>query len=275
MTIVALVALGCKTGDRAEVNSNTTNPVNTKANSKPSTSATPSTTSADENSGYAVSTAAPGGKDIPAPTAGNGQIWGQVMFNSKPVEKIEAKLCEKLMSFMLQCTGKTYKAVTDAEGTFLIKDVPPGEYGGLIVKVFTTNFYVYEASMGGIAKKYKIEADKTFFMNDTNLFKNDLKPLTPKAGSRVGGSDIEFSWQEYPDAEYYTLSVSWAGKDYKTAPLTSERVEATSYKLDKTLEDGEYYLYLNAFNTNNEKLAQSPSAYKFSVKGGTAAPAAK
>lgn len=276
--LMLLVALGCKLPQSTST-TNTNTAVNTAT--KPAKSGSPAMppTTTDENSDVAISTAAPGGKDIPTPASGMGQIWGQVMYNSKPVEKIEVKLCENLSTLGgLRCDGKSFKTVTNASGEYLIQNVPPKTYGGVIVKVFNSNFYVYEATQFGLAKKYNVEADKTFYVNDTNLFKDDLKPMTPKAGSKVSGDGTEFTWAAYPDAAYYKLSVVWAGKDFKSAPYLNERVDGNTFKADKPIEPGTWYFQLEAYNDQDQKLSQSKRDYKFTIDGAVApatAPPAK
>lgn len=274
--IPLFVAFGCKMGDKG--NSVPSNAPANRANTNTATVKTPTTTTSDsDDSGYAQSLEPPVGKTIPEPASGMGQVWGQVMFNSKPVEKIEVRLCEKLTTILgIDCTGKTYKTSTNADGEYFIQNVPPGEYGGLIVKVFTSNFYVYEASsFGSIAKKYKIEAGKTFFVTDSNLFKNDLKPLTPKAGSKTPSQGLQLTWAEYPDAEYYEVSLMWAGKEYKSSTVVNEHVEGTNYSPTEPLEDGTYYYWLTAFNSDGKKIAQSSREYKITITGGSPPAAAK
>jgi hypothetical protein len=51
-----------------------------------------------------------------------------VFFNEKPAADIEEKLCEKFSRFLSGCSGETLIAKTDANGEYLIKDVPPGIY---------------------------------------------------------------------------------------------------------------------------------------------------
>jgi hypothetical protein len=43
-------------------------------------------------------------------------VPGKVLYNSKPVENIEVKLCETFSQFLGGCSGKTYTARTDKGG---------------------------------------------------------------------------------------------------------------------------------------------------------------
>jgi hypothetical protein len=281
LAILAMVALGCMGNCKPDketgfnFNSLTTN---TNSNGKAANTGNkkmPETTSSDSNSGFAISDTAPSGKDIAAPASGTASVWGTVKFNSKPSEKIEVKLCETLNSFNMQCGGKNFKTTTNADGEFLITNVPAKEYGGLIVKVFNTNFYVFEAGLAGIPKKYKIEADKIFYVNQTNLFKGDLKILNPKNNSKSPAENLELKWQDYEGATYYKLNLTWSGKEYKASPYVAEKVEGSSLIVDKPLDDGEYWLSVDAYNADDIKIATSPTPHKIKITGGAAAAPSK
>src|SRR3954470_23474494 len=70
------------------------------------------------------------------PAAGTGNIQGKVLYNGKPVPNIDVKLCEKFNRFFGGCSGKTFAAKSDADGDYVIANVPPMSYEGLTVRVF-------------------------------------------------------------------------------------------------------------------------------------------
>src|SRR3982074_1634818 len=76
------------------------------------------------------------------PAAGTGNVQGKVLFNGKPVENIEVKLCETFNRFLGGCDGKTYTARTDKDGVYVIANVEPKTYEGLLARVFDTDSYV-------------------------------------------------------------------------------------------------------------------------------------
>src|SRR6478672_10379024 len=47
------------------------------------------------------------------PAPGTGNVQGKVLYNSKPVENIDVKLCEKFSRYLSGCGGQTYTARTD------------------------------------------------------------------------------------------------------------------------------------------------------------------
>jgi hypothetical protein len=206
-------------------------------------------------------------KEKPAP--GTANVQGKALYNGQPAAGVEVKLCEKFNRFLGGCGGQTFTAQTDAAGEYLIKDAPPGDYEGLIVKVFDTDYYIFATSGVVSSAKYRLEEGRTFFAPDTNLYKQDLKLTNPKAGSKVAPSGIEVKWEQYPDAAYYKLSVhadssSGAKADYD---YINRRVDGLSFPLDKPLAPGTYTVRVEAYNGADNKLSQSPNDIKFTVAG--------
>jgi hypothetical protein len=202
------------------------------------------------------------------PAAGKGNVQGKVLYNGKPAAGIEVKLAEKFNQYIGGPGGQVFTTKTDSAGEYLIKDVPPRIYEGLLVKVFDTPYVVFATSGIVSNAKYKIEEGKTFFAPDTNLFKSDLKLLSPKAGAKIGPSNIEVKWAAYPDAAYYKMSVH---ADSSTGAKTEydyigKRVDGLSYVLDKPLSPGTYSCKVDAYNGNDIKLSESSSDIKFTVK---------
>jgi hypothetical protein len=254
----AIFMQGCKSS--RDGNSNQTVGANT---STPKTTTSPAKPDADGTISSGT------GTEKEKPAAGKGNVQGKVFYNEQPVEGIEVKLCEKFSQYLGGCNGETFTAKTDANGEYLIKNVPPRIYEGLIAKVFNTNYYVFATSGIVQSAKYKVEEGQTFFAPDTNLFKSDLKLLNPKAGSKIGGSNIEVKWESYPDAAYYKFSIY---ADSSTSAKTeydyiNKRVDGLSYALDKPLAPGSYTCKVQAYNGHDIKLAESASDIKFTVTG--------
>lgn len=259
----AIFMLGCNKSSN-EVSSNQTTSPNVSNTGTTKTTPTP----ADADADGVISSAT--GVEKEKPEQGKANVQGKVFYNEKPVEGVEVKLCETFSQYVSGCGGQTYTTKTDSAGEYLIKNVPPKIYEGLIVKVFNTNYYVFATSGIIQSAKYKVEADKTFFAPDTNLFKSDLKLLNPKAGAKIGGSNIELKWDAYPDAAYYKFSIyadtsTGAESNYD---YINKRVDGVSYTLDKPLAPGEYSCKVTAYNGNDIKLADSPDDIKFTVTGG-------
>lgn len=208
-----------------------------------------------------------GGVEKMKPAAGTGNVQGKVLFNSKPAENIEVKLCEKFSRYLSGCGGQTLTARTDKDGEYVITNVPPKTYEALTARVFDTDSYVFATTgLAGISSaKYDVVADKTFFVTPIHLFKSDLKTLSPKAGSKVSADGLELKWDAYPDAAYYKFS-TYADDSSITSPHINERVEGTSFSVSKPMPKGTYRFQVTAFNKEDRKLAESSSDVKFTVQ---------
>lgn len=200
------------------------------------------------------------------PTPGTGNVQGKVLYNGKPVENIDVRLCETFSRFLRGCGGKIYNAKTDKDGDYVITNVPPKEYEGLTVRIFDTDSYVFATSgIAGIAAtKYNVEADKTLFVNPTHLFKGDLKLVNPKAGSS-SAQDVEFTWEAYPDAAYYKLTLT-PDNHLSESRYVNQRVDGTSFKATRPLEKGGYRWKVEAFNSSDRKLSESSDDITFTVQ---------
>lgn len=265
----SIFAVSCaKTADNSTA---TTNANSAKSNSTAS-SATPATVKTDD--GFVPSES---GTEKAKPESGKANVQGKVMFNGKPVEGIEVKICEKFARYVGGCSGETFTSKTDANGEYVIASVAPKIYESILVRVFNTKNYVFATQGFGIsAAKYKIEADKTFFAPETNLFKDDLKVQNVKPNAKIDATNFELKWDAYADAAYYKVSF-FAKEPTVTSPYINEKVEGSSLKLEKPLPTGEYNLKLEAFNANDVKLADTGDFIKVNVSGGaaSAAPANK
>jgi hypothetical protein len=261
LLLAAALLSGCKSS--TQVNSNqTAQPGN--ANTAAANTATTPVKPAED--GIIASGT---GVEKEKPSAGKANVQGKVFYNERPAAAVEVKLCETFNRYFGGCGGETFQTKTDSGGEYLIKDVPPRTYEGLVVKVFDTPYYVFATSGIVQTAKYRIDEGQTFFAPDTHLFKNDLKLLTPKAGAKTGASNIEVKWDAYPDAAYYKFSIfadssSGAKTEYD---YINKRVEGVSYVLDKPLSPGEYTCRVEAYNANDIKLSQSADDIKFTVTG--------
>ncbi|HEV2801679.1 MAG TPA: hypothetical protein VGW12_14490 [Pyrinomonadaceae bacterium] len=207
-----------------------------------------------------------GGVEKQKPAPGTGNVQGKVLYNSKPVENIEVKLCEKFNRFLGGCDGKTYTARSDAGGEYVITNVEPKVYEGLLARVFETDSYIFASTgVAGLSSaKYEVTADKTLFVSPTNLFKSDLKLTNPKAGAKVSAENLQLKWDAYPDAAYYKFSV-FSQEPSIPAPYVNERLEETSFAVDKPLQKGTYRWQVEAYSSADRKLAESGDDIKFTI----------
>jgi hypothetical protein len=257
LLLLATLLLGCKMSKESSTNrSANSNAAPAKSRDEP--------TKVNEDGTIASGT----GTEKEKPEPGKGNVQGRVLYNEKPAANIEVKLCEKFNQFFGGCGGQTFITETDQNGEYLIKNVTPRVYEGLLVKVFDSNYFVFATSGIVQTAKYKIDADETFFAPDTSLFKSDLKLVSPKASAKVAANNIEFKWEPYPDAAYYKLSVyadtdSGAKAEYD---FIGRKIEGESFTTDKPLTPGTYNIKLEAFNANEVKLSESSKDNKITVQ---------
>lgn len=256
LVLVSLITVGCGSGAEKADNSGQPPKANKEAVQPNKDGTIPSGT----------------GTEKEKPAAGKAHVQGKAFFNEKPAVGVEVKLCKTFSQYMSGCGGETFTAKTDDAGEYLIKDVTPGMYEGLTVQVFDTPYYVFATSGIISAAKYNIEDGKTYFAPDTHLFKNDLKLVSPKAGSKVAATGIEVKWDAYPDAAYYKYSIH---ADTSSGAVTeydyiNKRVDGTTASLDKPLTPGNYTAKVDAFNANDRKLSQTSQDMKFTVTGAAA-----
>ncbi|MBD1909494.1 MULTISPECIES: hypothetical protein [unclassified Leptolyngbya] len=201
------------------------------------------------------------------PAIGTGNVQGQVFYNEKLVENIEVKLCETFNQFVGGCDGKSYTAKTGKDGYYVVKNVEPRTYQALLTRVFNTDSYIFATTgVAGIsATEYNVTADKTLFIDPTNLFKVDLKLVNPAAAAKVSAQNLELRWDAYPDAAYYRFSI-YPEDVSVTANYINERVEGTSFALDQLLPKGTYRWVVEAYNSNDQKLAESADDIKFTIQ---------
>lgn len=262
LIVLAVMLLGCKAAQNLAGNENANGSGNTATTTR--TNSNTATTVQNEDGTIPSGT----GTEKEKPAAGKGNVQGKALFNEQPAVGVQVKLCKTFNRFMGGCKGETFTTKTDDAGEYLIKNVPPGVYEGLTVQVFNTPYYVFATSGFVSAAKYNIEADKTYFAPDTNLFKNDLKVVSPKMNAKLGPENIEVKWDAYPDAAYYKLSV-YADTGTGAEPpydFIGRRVEELSIVIDKPLKPGSYSVRVDAYNASDHKLAQNGTDVKFSVK---------
>lgn len=206
------------------------------------------------------------GAEKASPKPGKANIQGRIFYNGQPVANNEVKLCLEPNMYS-DCIGEKHIARTDADGVFLLADLEPKIYKALFIRVFETRDYIFVGRLGFIPQKIKTEADKTFFVALTNLFKTDLKIENPKPKSSVDAQNFEMKWNAYPGAAYYLLELMAYSTRVKY--LDGARTETTGYKIETPLINDDYRLRIQAYNSYGLKLAQNGDGTEFSITNGT------
>src|SRR5688572_5579219 len=102
--ITALSLTSCTDGNKSSQSANSSSATQPDATSSPVT----------------TTTSAEAGIEKIKPAPGTGNVQGKVLYNSKPAENIEVKLCETFSQYLGGCGGKIYTARTDKNGEYVI-----------------------------------------------------------------------------------------------------------------------------------------------------------
>jgi hypothetical protein len=196
------------------------------------------------------------------PTDGFGNAQGRVLWNEKPAADIKVTLCETI-SFISGCSGKTYTARTDKDGSYTVDKVPPSEYS-LAIQVFDTDNFVYPTNGVLSAAKFKVKQGETLNIRATNLYKTDLQILSPKAGEMVKTGVPKLTWKPYNGAANYEINLMGTGGGAMSQNLKSS---STSIAPEKPLLNGSYQWEVVARNANGIKIASTSTATPFKVTG--------
>jgi hypothetical protein len=199
--------------------------------------------------------------DIQPPKTGKGNVAGRILWNSKPAEGIEVTMCKDFNIFS-GCKGREYKETTNADGFFVIRDAEPGEYS-LVVKVFKSDKYLYFTSGIGItAKKHTVTENETEKLGEQNIYKLDLKVTAPKSESVLKNSRPTINWDAYPEAAYYKVTLRPESGDNV---FYEKKIEDTSLNTDVDLADCKYNFKIEAYNSEDAKIAEANDDLKFIV----------
>ena len=80
----------------------------------------------------------------------------------------------------------------------------------------------------------------------------------------MSGQNLELQWEPYPAAAYYKFTL-YPDDHQITPPYMNERVEAASFKVNKQLEKGTYRYTVEAYNSDDRKLSETPDDIRFTI----------
>ncbi len=192
-----------------------------------------------------------------------GNLEGKIFYGSEPLVKHQVKLCTKFDPYWSGCGGKTYKARTDKYGRYVIKDLKPGVYEGLLMRDANNRGWIYTTGSFGIGNAtITIKEGKTTFWGKTQSFKNVLKITSPKRNKTIPAQGAKFTWKEHPGTARYTLKVNeeFSMKrptDYDYHYKTYDNIEGTEFEIPDTLHNkSKYKISLEAYDDHGNKLAE-------------------
>lgn len=197
-----------------------------------------------------------------SPATGTGGVYGRLLWNGKPVEGIQIKLCEEI-KFFGGCQGSEYPAVTDSYGVYAILNVPPREYG-LTYRALDADNWYYVTSGVLNAKDFEVPADQMVNVGDHNTVRVDVNITSPKEDDRLTIARPTLTWDPYPEAAYYELSfLSGRGG----VMVGSKKLTTTTYTLDRDLQTCDYSFSIEVYNAQEIMIAENDGWRNFKVAG--------
>jgi hypothetical protein len=200
---------------------------------------------------------------VPEPDPGMANVVGRILWNGQPAEELGLLLCEDLV-MLVGCGGAEYDSRTDAEGVFLFRNVAPGEYT-LVVESFGGDHWLLVTSdLESDAGRYAVPADQTLHIPDYSIYRFDLILTYPGEGESVADGKPELTWEPYPDAAYYRVSIR---REDGSDILAGEKTETPSIIPAVDLAPGAYVWQVEAYNASDTKIAEHDGEARFTVVG--------
>ncbi|WP_420628138.1 hypothetical protein [Candidatus Leptofilum sp.] len=193
------------------------------------------------------------------PAEGKGNVFGEIRWNGRGAEGYEVKLCQDFSSFS-GCGGEELIRETDSDGQYLFEDIAPGIYA-LSVKVDNEN-WLYVSSGILSSAEFEVEAGKTLTIGIQDIFKLNVKLEEPRNGSKVAGEEVLLNWQDYPDADYYKVTMY---PDEGDAILIDKRANESSMRADLLPVSCGYRWSVEVFNSDRIKIAETAEDFDFVV----------
>ncbi|WP_420644610.1 carboxypeptidase-like regulatory domain-containing protein [Candidatus Leptofilum sp.] len=194
------------------------------------------------------------------PAEGKGNVFGEIRWNGDGAADLEVLLCADFSSFS-GCGGEEFLTTTDEDGQYLFEEVDPGVYA-LSVRVFNSDDWLYISSGILSSAEFEVEAGKTLTIGIQNIFKLDVKLQDPPNGSKVAGEEVLLDWQDYPNAEYYKVTMYPNEGD---AVLIDKRSNESSLRADLLPVSCGYRWSVEVFNSDRVKIAETAEDFDFVV----------
>lgn len=194
------------------------------------------------------------------PADGKGNVFGEIRWNGAGAAELDVLLCADFSSFS-GCGGKEFLTTTDENGQYLFKDVDPGVYA-LSVRVFNSDDWLYISSGILSSAEFEVEGGKTLTIGIQNIFKLDVKLEEPRNNGKVAGEEVLLNWADYPEADYYKVSMY---PDEGDAILFEKRSNESSLRVDLLPVSCGYRWSVEAFSSERIKIAETAEDFDFIV----------
>jgi hypothetical protein len=146
------------------------------------------------------------------------------------------------------------KTVTDESGTYRFVGIPPGEYVLGVNGWHNSEAAIEPFQTSCSGRPYSLAARQAF-QNDSTLIKKDLV-VTGPAGTEIVLPPVPtFTWEAYPDAAYYEVSIFRREPSYE-ATIYGQRTTNTILQAPVELGVGmRYGGWVYAYNARGTPIA--------------------
>jgi hypothetical protein len=160
----------------------------------------------------------------PGQTLSTSTIKGSITWRKSGAGGITVLLCGTIFEDLINgfsCAKQYAKTVTDGDGNYVFKDLKPNDYKA-DSKEFVSytpvaqidgspSTYFYWKSSGGLGLRSSDsihpDPEKTYQVNPIEIYKNDVKLVSPAQNEKIRDHRPAFMWEEYPEADRYSVSL--------------------------------------------------------------------
>ena len=205
----------------------------------------------------------------PPPLPGKSTIEGVVLRDSdgSAVSGAIVLLCRDAV-LGAGCWPKVGETMTDANGRYSFRDIPPGEYLPGVQVSKQAVFLMQKQTLGKViseAVKYAAGPGRILVASDLRLDREPEKLEDPpvKLVYPVGSASISdprptLKWEPIAGAKYFAALTQVDGEKTSDVPLTDhpfQEIETNSITVRQDLDDGLYEWVVYASVPNNEDLS--------------------
>ena len=190
---------------------------------------------------------------------------GRLRWNAQVAANVEVRLC--VLDRLSACQDDALTTRTGADGAFSLSQVPPGEYSVAIQAPPSNDFFYLTAGAFVEPAQYTVEDGGMLDLGDQAIYRLDLEVDSPQHNSFITDANPVLTWQAYPGAEYYEVSLAPA---YGDPILSNARVYSPSLAVETALLGCPYTWWVEAFDEQNGKLAENGRPSQFTVEGQSA-----
>lgn len=254
VAVMVIASLSCSFGTQIIQNSNEDGPFAVEEN--PSSSSAATEPAADKT----CAEAPPQDYSGPAPQAGTGNLYGHLMWNGSPLVEHNIQICTDA-NYMNECESSAFPATSDADGAFVITDVPPGEYE-VMVHAIDQEKWLDARYLVELFSTVDIQPDKCVTTGNINVIKYDLFQKSPANNSKLDEARPVLTWDDYPNAAYY--EVYW-GVEEGQAIYGDERTDISEITAQADVPTCQYSWKVKAFNAQSIAIAETEEFFSFYV----------